>query len=61
MQAQCKDQLTTDFEGEPGWEGNNVATFEMTIVRTLQGEFQISNGYGPEKATQVLNVMGKSY
>jgi len=39
MQAQCKDQLTADFEGEPGWEGDNAATFEMTIVRTLQGEF----------------------
>eukprot|EP00253_Pinus_taeda_P031831 PITA_31831 len=55
MQAQFKDQLTTDFEGEPRWEGDNAATFEMTIVRTLQGEFQISNGYGPEKAKQVLN------
>lgn len=55
IQAQCKDQLTADFEGEPGWDGDNAATFEMTIVRTLQGEFQISNGYGPEKAAQVLN------
>lgn len=61
MQAQCKDQLTADFEGEPGWEGDNAATLEMTIVRTLRGEFQISNSYGPEKATQVLNVMGNSY
>eukprot|EP00253_Pinus_taeda_P000728 PITA_00728 len=55
MQAQSKDQLTADFEGEPGWDDDNAATFEMTIVGTMQGEFQISNGYGPEKATQVLN------
>ena len=30
--------------------------FEVTIVTGLQGEYQICNGYGKDKATQVMNV-----
>eukprot|EP01018_Ginkgo_biloba_P020258 Gb_00975 [translate_table: standard] len=55
MQAQSQDQLTADFQGEPGWDDNNAATFDMTIVSGLQGEYELTNGYGPEKARQVLN------
>ncbi|GLJ06452.1 hypothetical protein SUGI_0039550 [Cryptomeria japonica] len=55
MQAKSKDQLTADFQGEPGWD-NNAATFEMTILteKVLQGEYQLTNGLG-NKAKQVLN------
>jgi hypothetical protein len=56
MQAQSKDQLTADFKGEPSWDGNNAATFQMKFTRQMQGEFQISNGYGPKRAAQVLKV-----
>uniref|UniRef100_A0A0D6R5D0 Uncharacterized protein n=1 Tax=Araucaria cunninghamii TaxID=56994 RepID=A0A0D6R5D0_ARACU len=61
MQAISKDQLTADFQGEPGWDNDNAATFDMVIVGRMQGEFQISNGYGPEKAAQVLNEHRSSY
>lgn len=54
LQANSKDQLTADFKGEPAWDGNNAATFEMSFTGHMQGEFQISNGYGPERAAQVL-------
>lgn len=29
----------------------------MTIVNTLQGEYQITNGYGPDRAPQVMQVI----
>ncbi|KAH9326026.1 hypothetical protein KI387_006204 [Taxus chinensis] len=61
MQAQTKDEVTADFEGEPGWDDDNAATFEMSIVGRMQGEFQISNGYGPDKAAQVLQEHRNSY
>eukprot|EP01018_Ginkgo_biloba_P020260 Gb_00974 [translate_table: standard] len=61
MQAQSQDRLTADFQGEPGWDDNNAATFEMTIVRGLQGEFQLTNGYGPDRARQVLNDHWNSF
>lgn len=54
LQAQSKDQLTADFKGEPSWDVNNAATFQMNFTRQMQGEFQISNGYGPNRAAQVL-------
>lgn len=34
-----------------------MATFEMTIVvNNLHGDYQLANGYGPEKAKAVLTV-----
>lgn len=61
MQAKSKDQLSADFQGQPGWDDNNAATFEMFIVRSMRGEFQISNAYGPMKAAQVLNEHRNNY
>ncbi|GLJ06384.1 hypothetical protein SUGI_0037780 [Cryptomeria japonica] len=60
IQAKSQDQLTADFQGDPGW-GNNAATFEMTIVKGLQGEYQLTNGLGPDRAPQVLNDHRNSY
>ncbi|KAH9326245.1 hypothetical protein KI387_006423 [Taxus chinensis] len=53
MQAASQDQLTADLQGEPGWD-DNAATFEMTIVKGMQGEYQLTNGLGSNKA-QILN------
>ncbi|KAK9741073.1 hypothetical protein RND81_03G079400 [Saponaria officinalis] len=35
-------------------EDNNPSVFVMTIVGALQGEYQVTNGYGPDKAPQVM-------
>lgn len=40
----------------PGWD-SNAATFEMTIAANgLHGDYQIANGYGHDKAKEVLTV-----
>jgi hypothetical protein len=47
--------ITADYQGS-GWEDSNPSVFKMTIVKSLKGEYQIKNGYGPEKASQVMQV-----
>jgi len=38
-----------------------MATFEMTIVaNNLHGDYQLANGYGPDKAKSVFEVSSKS-
>ncbi|KAK3042942.1 hypothetical protein RJ639_001018, partial [Escallonia herrerae] len=55
LQASMSNQLTADYPGIPGWD-DNAATFEMTIVaNNLHGDYQLANGYGHDKAKEVLN------
>ncbi|WRX07901.1 Glycoside hydrolase [Theobroma cacao] len=54
LQATIGNQLTADYPGTPGWD-DNAATFEMSIVaNNLHGDYQLANGYGHNKAKQVL-------
>ncbi|CAN4126754.1 unnamed protein product [Withania somnifera] len=55
IQASNDNVLTADFTGTPGWD-DNPATFEMTIVGKLQGDYQLANGYGHDKAKEVLKA-----
>lgn len=50
------DLVTADFAGNSSWGDDDPSVFAMKIVGTLQGEFQLTNGYGKEKAIQVLRV-----
>ncbi|XP_021723167.1 probable glucan 1,3-beta-glucosidase A [Chenopodium quinoa] len=54
LQAKTQDQVTADYAGDGGWGDDNPSVFVMNIVGTLQGEFQVTNGYGPEKAPEVM-------
>ncbi|XP_038689402.1 probable glucan 1,3-beta-glucosidase A [Tripterygium wilfordii] len=60
IQVQSDTLLTADYSGS-GWEDSNPSVFIMTIVRTLQGEYQITNGYGPDKAPQVMRDHWNTY
>ncbi|CAB4313820.1 unnamed protein product [Prunus armeniaca] len=62
LQATSETQLTADYGGS-GWEDDNPSVFIMTILsdKTLRGEYQITNGYGPDKAPQVLQDHWNSY
>ncbi|WCJ31944.1 Glucan 1 3-beta-glucosidase [Euphorbia peplus] len=54
LQASIGNQLTADYPGKPGWD-DNAATFEMVIVaNNLHGDFQLANGYGHNKAREIL-------
>ncbi|XP_020527927.1 uncharacterized protein LOC18423283 isoform X3 [Amborella trichopoda] len=61
LQANSAGQLTADYPGRPGWD-DHAATFEMTIVANdLHGDYQLANGYGPDKSTSVLSGHRNSF
>ncbi|XP_062007028.1 probable glucan 1,3-beta-glucosidase A isoform X2 [Rosa rugosa] len=60
LQAISDTVLTADYGGS-GWDDGNPSVFIMTIVGSLQGEYQITNGYGPDKAPQILQDHRNSY
>ncbi|KAK9741072.1 hypothetical protein RND81_03G079300 [Saponaria officinalis] len=61
LQAKTQDLVTADYAGDGGWEDNNPSVFVMMILRTRQGEYQITNGYGPDKAPQVMKEHWKTF
>uniref|UniRef100_A0A6V7QWP4 Uncharacterized protein n=1 Tax=Ananas comosus var. bracteatus TaxID=296719 RepID=A0A6V7QWP4_ANACO len=54
LQAKSADSVTADYAEETSWGDDDPSVFAITIVRQLQGEYQLTNGYGIEKATTVL-------
>lgn len=50
--------MNADYEVS-GWDDNDPSVFIMTILsdKILHGEYQITNGYGPDKAPQVMKVI----
>ncbi|GLU13140.1 hypothetical protein SLE2022_297860 [Rubroshorea leprosula] len=63
LQANSEMQVTADYGGPPSWADDNPTVFKMTIVSgsTLHGEYQITNGYGPDKARQILQEHWNTY
>ncbi|WVZ92440.1 hypothetical protein U9M48_038504 [Paspalum notatum var. saurae] len=61
IQVTNSNQLTSNYPSQPGWD-NDMATFEMTVVaNNLHGDYQLANGYGPEKAKSVLSEHRKNF
>ncbi|XP_022773868.1 glucan 1,3-beta-glucosidase A-like [Durio zibethinus] len=61
LQAQSEMLVTADYAGS-SWDDNDPSVFKMTILpNSLRGEFQITNGYGPDKAPQVMQDHWNSY
>ncbi|GLT68851.1 hypothetical protein SLA2020_410470 [Shorea laevis] len=63
LQANSEMQVTADYGGPSSWADDNPSVFKMTIVSgsTLHGEYQITNGYGPDKARQILQKHWNTY
>ena len=51
-------EVRADYSGGSGWDDSNPSVFIITVLTatTLYGEFQLTNGYGLARATQVLQV-----
>ncbi|KAL2468066.1 putative glucan 1 [Forsythia ovata] len=54
LQAKTEELVSADSEGNGEWGDDDPSVFLMTIGQRLQGDYQITNGYGPIKATQVM-------
>ncbi|KAK4264888.1 hypothetical protein QN277_026009 [Acacia crassicarpa] len=61
LQAKSETVVSADYHGPTNWEDNDPSVFLMTIVKTLQGEYQITNGYGPQRAPQVMQDHWNTY
>jgi hypothetical protein len=44
---------------ESSWEDSDPSVFKMTVLTStiLKGEYQITNGYGPDKAPKIMRVI----
>ncbi|XP_021809704.1 glucan 1,3-beta-glucosidase A-like [Prunus avium] len=55
LQAKTEDLVTADYAGSgSGWGNNDPSVFVISFSGKLEGEFQVTNGYGPKKAPQVM-------
>lgn len=55
VKVQSETSVSADYQGT-SWEESDPSVFNMKIVNTLQGEYQLTNGYGPDRAPQVMQV-----
>lgn len=63
LQANSDGSVTANFPESTSWGDDDPSVFLMNnnFSRRLQGEYQITNGYGPEKAKQVMTEHWNSY
>ncbi|KAK0576427.1 hypothetical protein LWI29_017304 [Acer saccharum] len=62
IQAKTEELVTADYAGSSGsWGDDDPSVFVMTISGRLQGEFQVTNGYGPNKAPQIMREHWKTF
>ncbi|KAK1350217.1 putative glucan 1,3-beta-glucosidase A [Heracleum sosnowskyi] len=53
LQVRTEEIVTADHNGESGWGDTNPSVFVVNSIKGGEGEFQVTNGYGP-KAAQVM-------
>jgi len=56
LQAKTERGVTADVSRVSAWKDDDPTIFVITIAARLQGDFQVTNGYGPTKAPQVMKV-----
>ncbi|KAL8486976.1 hypothetical protein ACS0TY_023605 [Phlomoides rotata] len=61
LQVKTEELVSADYEGNGGWGDDNPSVFLLTISGRLQGEYQITNGYGPLLAPQVMKEHWSTY
>lgn len=48
--------MTADSKGDGNWGDDDPSIFVITNDVGLRGEYQVTNGYGPVRAPQVMQV-----
>lgn len=61
LQAKTEELVTADVSKVNGWGDDDPTVFMLTIAKRMQGEFQITNGYGPHVAPRVMKVTLAQY
>ncbi|GJZ21770.1 probable glucan 1,3-beta-glucosidase A [Tanacetum coccineum] len=61
LQATTEDLVTADAQGDGPWANDDPSVFSMMITKRLTGEYQLTNGYGPNKAPQIMEDHWSTY
>ncbi|XWS23861.1 hypothetical protein CRYUN_Cryun28dG0051600 [Craigia yunnanensis] len=61
LQAKTEELVTADSQRGNGWGDGDPSVFVMKMTGRLEGEFQVTNGYGPEKAPQVMREHWRTF
>ncbi|CAL5417752.1 unnamed protein product [Camellia sinensis] len=61
LQVKTEERVAADSKGDGGWGDSDPSVFIMTISRRLQGEYQLTHGYGPLKASQVMREHWRTF
>ncbi|KAG2579000.1 probable glucan 1,3-beta-glucosidase A [Panicum virgatum] len=61
LQAKTMESVTADYGEDSDWGDDDPSVFVTNNVGSLHGEYQICNGYGVTKATQVLRNHWSTY
>ncbi|KAL2242264.1 UNVERIFIED_CONTAM: Glucan 1,3-beta-glucosidase [Sesamum indicum] len=54
LQVKTEELVSADYEENGGWGDDDPSVFLLTMSGRLQGEYQVTNGYGPLVAPQVM-------
>ncbi|KAK6130644.1 hypothetical protein DH2020_035619 [Rehmannia glutinosa] len=54
LQVKTEELVSADYEGDGGWGNDNPSVFLLNITGRMQGEYQVTNGYGPLVAPKVM-------
>ncbi|XP_047938782.1 probable glucan 1,3-beta-glucosidase A [Salvia hispanica] len=61
LQVKSEELVSADYEGNDGWGDDNPSVFILSTNGGLQGEYQITNGYGPLLAPLVMKEHWNTY
>ncbi|GLT93839.1 hypothetical protein SLE2022_116130 [Rubroshorea leprosula] len=61
LQAKSEVLVTADYQGSSTWGDDDPSVFVMKISTTLRGEFQVTNGYGIDKAPEIMREHWKTF
>jgi len=61
-QAISETVVVADYEGS-SWDDNDPSVFKMNVLTgsIIRGEYQITNGYGPDKAPKIMQDHWNTY
>ncbi|EXC06703.1 putative glucan 1,3-beta-glucosidase A [Morus notabilis] len=62
LQAKTEELVTADYaRNGTAWGDDDPSVFVMSFSGRLEGEFQVTNGYGPQKAPQVMTEHWRTF
>jgi len=58
LQVRTEERVTADYQCDQSdvWKDEDPSLFVMSFTKRIEGEFQVTNGLGPQKAHKVMRV-----